>query len=497
MRILPLLLLSLGFVNAEAQQRKARPVTRVSLPASAAIRPSELERDLAVLSSDSFRGREAGTIHELSASVWLAEQARMAGLEPAGDNGTFFQFFSMKRHRIAPSSFVRVGNTEFQLWKDALITQTAPAIVDAPVLYLGSKEPAEVDSSQVRGKAVVIEASPRNIDLRISLPERRYPGFVLRKYAPMLINNGAAAIIFIADSVAEKSWQAVMPAVTRGVYDIEEGPNATISAKAPVIWLHRSAAALLQENGARLKSEIHVNSFDYPSVNVVGKIRGADQALSKEYVLYSGHQDHDGVRTPYGSDSIYNGADDNGTMTVAMLAIARAFKAKPGARSALFVWHGAEERGLLGSRWFAGHPTVPKGSIVAVLNGDMIGRNHPDTAALLGSTVPHRNSPALVAAAIKANDEGPKFVIDSSWDDPAHPEFWYFRSDHLPYARAGVPALFFSSLLHDEYHTPMDEAKTINLQKLTRMTQWLYRTGWIIASDKQRPDLDPQFKLER
>ncbi|MFX8519955.1 M28 family peptidase, partial [Acinetobacter baumannii] len=93
-----------------------------------------------------------------------------------------------------------------------------------------------------------------------------------------------------------------------------------------------------------------------------------------------------------GTDSIYNGADDNASVSVALLAIARAFRQEPGKRSALFVWHGAEERGLLGSKWYSAHPTVPKESIVAVLNGDMIGRNNPDSAALLGSQPPHRNS---------------------------------------------------------------------------------------------------------
>jgi Zn-dependent M28 family amino/carboxypeptidase len=213
--------------------------------------------------------------------------------------------------------------------------------------------------------------------------------------------------------------------------------------------------------------------------------------------LFSGHQDHDGVRQPYGTDSIYNGADDNGSVSVALLAIARAFKKSPGKRSALFVWHGAEERGLLGSRWYSAHPTVPKNSIVAVLNGDMIGRNNPDSAALLGVQPPHLNSKDLVGMALQANEEGPKFKLDTLWDKTTHIEGWYFRSDHLPYARAGYPALFYSTLLHPTYHTPMDEADRIDYKKLTKMTQWMYRTGWKVANAVQRPALEPGFKLER
>ena len=191
------------------------------------------------------------------------------------------------------------------------------------------------------------------------------------------------------------------------------------------------------------------------------------------------------------------GADDNASVSVALLAIARAFHQQPGRRSALFIWHGAEERGLLGSRWFAAHPTVPKSSLVAVLNGDMIGRNSPDSAALLGVLPPHRNSRDLVAIGLAANKQGPRFLLDTTYDSPTHIEGWYFRSDHLPYARAGIPSLFFTSLLHPEYHTPQDEPGHIDTQKITRIAEWMYRTGWTVANNTARPKEDPDFKLER
>jgi Zn-dependent M28 family amino/carboxypeptidase len=163
----------------------------------------------------------------------------------------------------------------------------------------------------------------------------------------------------------------------------------------------------------------------------------------------------------------------------------------------VFISHGAEERGLFGSRYYAAHPTLPISSLVAVLNGDMIGRNATDTASLMGSTAPHRNSIDLAKMAMEANREGPKFVIDSSWDVPGHVEFWYFRSDHVPYARLGIPSIMFSSNLHSEYHTPLDKAENINYPKVYKMTQWMYRTGWKVANADKRPGGDPQFKLER
>ena len=152
---------------------------------------------------------------------------------------------------------------------------------------------------------------------------------------------------------------------------------------------------------------------------------------------------------------------------------------------------------MLGSRWYAAHPTVAKESIVAVLNADMIGRNNVNQAALLGADAPHKNSDDLVKAALLANAEGPKFELDKLWDRPDHPEYFYFRSDHLPYARAGIPALFYTSVLHSEYHTPMDESEHIDFVKLRKMTEWMYRTGWIVANANDRPKVLPDVQLER
>ncbi len=196
-------------------------------------------------------------------------------------------------------------------------------------------------------------------------------------------------------------------------------------------------------------------------------------------------------------DSVWAGADDNGTASVALLAIARAFVKQPPRRSILFVYHGAEERGLLGSRYHALNPVVPLNKIVAVLNGEMIGRNHPDSATILGIQPPHRNSADLITHVLAANTLTGRFALDSLWDRPTHPEGWYFRSDHLPYARANVPSVMFTTNLHADYHTPRDKPENIDYAKLYKMTQWMYVTGALVANAPKRPGLDPNFKLER
>ncbi|WP_338840412.1 M28 family peptidase [Flavobacterium ginsenosidimutans] len=457
-------------------------------PLVSAITLKDLKTDMYQMAGDHFNGREAGTLDELKVSVWLAEKAKEAGMSPAGDDGTFFQFFDLYRHQVTNNSKFKIGQKEFKLWNEVLIAETTTNKVEAPILFLGKVSAEEIRKIDVKGKAVVVLASKDGISDNISLFERRYPGFVKQKYYEDLAYRGAAALIIVADEFGEKCWSEVEPQMKRGVYGIEGyRDKMPLPPRMPAFWVHNDQLEFLKNTKENLSAEVISETYKYPSVNVVGKVEGKDAKLKNEYVLFSGHQDHDGVRQKYGQDSIYNGADDNASTCVAMLAIARAFKKQPGKRSALFVFHGSEERGLLGSSWYAEHPTVPEKDIIAVLNGDMIGRNDINQAALLGSSDPHQNSLDLVNAAKKANDEGPKFELDKLWDRPEHPEFFYFRSDHLPYARKNIPAVFFTSVLHSQYHTPMDESENIDFAKLHKMTEWIYRTGWILANELQRP----------
>ena len=337
-------LMAIAVVSPALVFSQAAKTKAVGQGGISAIKESEIRSDLFAMASDHFRGREAGTLDELKATMWLADRARAAGLKPAGDDGTYFQFFSMWRNRINPNSSIKIGDSTFQLWKDAYSAQIAPAHVSAPVIFVNNITKDELDKADVKGKAVALMVSGEGVNLNVSLPDRRYPGYIQRKYSAELLSRGAAAIIFIADAFGEQSWKAVEPALTRGSYDITGGANERVTEKVPVIWVHGNAAGYLKRPGLILNANILIERFEYPSVNVVGRIDGTDPSLSKEYVLFSGHQDHDGVRQPYGSVSIYNGADDNATVAVALLAIARAFKLQPGKRSALFVWHGAEER---------------------------------------------------------------------------------------------------------------------------------------------------------
>jgi hypothetical protein len=459
------------------------------------ITEEDLREDLFALAGDETRGREGGTLDELSASVWLAQRAEEIGLEPAGDDGTYFQFFPLERTRVSSSSRVSLGGTALRLGEDVVPGNTVLADVDATGLFVSAPSPDALSAVRLAGRALFV----------------RYPGDGAGGEAPSLrawmrgvqravADSPPEATVVVVPADRDDEWDRIAFRFPRGAYAVDPegtGDVRTPAAGMPLLYVREGALSSPLASGVRLQANLVVESFQYPSVNVVARVTGSDPALAAEHVLFSAHQDHDGVRYAVDGDSIWNGADDNATTSVALLAIGRAFVAAPGRRSALFVWHGAEERGLMGSRWYVKNPTVPLESIVAALNGDMMGRNHPDTAALLGAVPPHRNSEGLVDLALEANQMAAGFVVDHSWDDPEHREGWYYRSDHLPYARSGVPALFFSTLLHPDYHSPFDNPDRIDVGKLTRMTRWMYATGRAVAEIDIAPGVDPGFELER
>ena len=477
------------------------------------IRQADLQRDMYALAGDAMRGREAGTVDEMRASAWLAEEMRKIGVTPKGDAGSWYQWWSMKRTRLSSTtSSVKLGDQALALWTDVVPTSNVTVDAAGPTMFVSNPADTTVD---VRGKIVIVDMiAPQASAVRTTTNtyEVNYTRPALAASSATLARRGALAVVVIADSIGEIAFEGIAKTQVRGTYDVVGGVPRFTRAPAngaapggarggvpprpvPILLAHQRTrtqwAAVGQTADIRLRTE----TFETPSVNVIGMVRGTDAKLRDEYVVFSSHQDHDGVRFPVNGDSIWNGADDNASTSVALLAIARAWVKQPSKRSALFIFHGAEERGLLGSRYHVAHPVVPLDRMVAVLNGDMIGRNNPDTAALLGSQPPHRNSAALVKMAIDANAALTHFAIDSSWDRPTHPEGWYFRSDHVPYAEKGVPSLFFSTNLHSDYHTPRDEPKNIDYPKLTRMTEWMYLTGWIAANAAARPAVDPGFVL--
>ena len=296
--------------------------------------------------------------------------------------------------------------------------------------------------------------------------------------------------------------------------------------QAPVTYAELTRKASAQEELPSFRVPAATITFnvdaDYQIVrtqltkNVVGVIDGSDPQLKSTYVAFGAHYDHVGYAegevtrgdsggrrsgapgrvTPGAEDDrIWNGADDDGSGTVAIMALAKAFaEGQKPKRSLIFVWHAGEERGLWGSRYFADYPTVPIDTIVAQLNIDMIGRNRDDKASeantvyLVGSD---RISTELHALNRAANDAMPKpLALNYEFNDPTDLEQLYYRSDHYSYAAKGVPIIFFTTGLHADYHANTDEVSKIEFDKMTRITQMVYETGLALANLDHAPVRD-------
>jgi Zn-dependent M28 family amino/carboxypeptidase len=240
-----------------------------------------------------------------------------------------------------------------------------------------------------------------------------------------------------------------------------------------------------------LTAKISVGRAQVMGHNVVGILRGSDASRSGSYVALGAHLDHIGVQPPVRGDSIANGADDDGSGSMALVAIARSLASAPERprRSILFVWHTGEEAGMLGSEWFVTHPTVPLDSIVAQLNADMIGRNSPDSIMIVGPRAAPNGQGRVMGVlvdSVNASLARP-FAINREWDAPDHPEQIYFRSDHYSYAKRGIPIVFFTTGLHEDYHQVSDEVSKIDFEKLARVSDLLMRTAVAVANRNDRP----------
>jgi hypothetical protein len=229
------------------------------------------------------------------------------------------------------------------------------------------------------------------------------------------------------------------------------------------------------------------STVHYPP-NVAAVLRGSDPALRDTYIVLSAHMDHVGVGRPDATgDSIYNGADDDASGTSAVLEVAEAFAAlspRP-ARSIVFLTVSGEEKGLLGSRYYADNPTVPAEGIVANINIDMIGRNSPDTVVAIG-----QEFSSLGPLTVDLLQRHPELRLIPT-ADPWPEERFFFRSDHFNFARREIPSIFFFSGTHEDYHRPSDHVDRIDTDKAARIGRLVFWLTHAIATDAQPPAWTP------
>ncbi|HET7456972.1 MAG TPA: M28 family peptidase [Gemmatimonadaceae bacterium] len=520
-RALPLLLLSLAVAGCGASR-----APRATAPAAAA-GPSgpptaeELRRDLAVFASDSFRGRRTGTPDELRAASFIATRLAALGLEPAGDSG-FFQLVPLLRPGLGPATRFEVrtaaGGVDTLAAGQAFFPIPSPARAEAlpatraegDVVFLGYGVPTArtsrdaLDRVDVAGKVVVVvSGAPREADAarRATLESAEQVGRLLAE----LIPRRPAAVVVLLTGAAAKVLPQLARQYARLAHSDEVYPAPPDSVRTLpmlVVGDPSRAGALLpagwtDDDRPRALAGVHFSGFvdqEFNGHNVVGIVRGRDPALRSTYVAYGAHLDHIGVMEradsgAHGADSIANGADDDGSGSVSLLALARTFVNAPRPRrSVLFVWHTGEEEGLFGSERFTAHPPVPLDSIVAQLNADMIGRNAPDSLYLVGPVAaPKGQSRVLGEVVDSVNASLPRpFRINREWDSPTHPEQIYYRSDHFNYARRGIPIVFFTSGLHADYHRVSDEVDKIDFDKMARVCQLLLGVGRAVGEREGR-----------
>jgi hypothetical protein len=397
----------------------------------------------------------------------------------------------------------------------------------AAVVWLGAEGPKDVDGQKYRlllaqrNRYAVDEGRALASIGPEGMPNDRGPSSGARPPAEAGGRGGRGAALPTPDFTTSERVDKVVPPTVRAKDAFFEFLFSR--ARTSYDELKRKAAARESLPSFRL-DDVTLTfdvDVDYDIVrtqlthNVVGVVEGVDSALKETYVALGAHYDHVGyaegevvgengdrrTRAPGRitpgtiADRVWNGADDDGSGTVGMMAIARAFALGPRPkRSLLFVWHAGEEIGRYGSLYFVDHPTVPLGDVVAQLNVDMIGRNRDDkeseanTVYLVGAD---RISSELHAVSREANQAlSPPMTLDYEFNDPSDSESLYTRSDHYSYASQGIPVIFFTTGLHPDYHANTDEVSKIRFEKLTRVTQLVYETSERLANLDHAPARD-------
>jgi hypothetical protein len=495
-----------------------RRVELASSPSGTAITTDELRRDLFVFAADSFGGRATGTPYSVKAERFLTARLQSLGVVPAGDSG-YLHRVPLKRNTLAAAELSVASEAAprtLALGEDLLVLSTLgpgalPRLtVDAEVAFASygiqdsTVRRSDFAGLDVAGKTLVIVAgAPANADSAVRAKYGSVQNAFLR-LGGLVQRQPAAIVMLVPDSVfALAQGQFARPQLE--LASEEAAPVGNQARLFPMVAIGRlkSDSPFLprdwpsndrsrQMSGTRFVARLSERVDTVITHNVVGIVHGSDPARRNTYIAYGAHYDHVGTRTPTPEhrDSVFNGADDDGSGSVALLAIARAWTQGPKPpRSALFVWHIGEELGLFGSAWYAAHPTVPIDSIVAQINADMIGRNHPDSLYIVGpGAAPNGQSKVLglVVDSVNALQTKP-FVFNREWDSTTHPERIYYRSDHFNYAVKGIPIVFLTTGLHPQYHQVTDEASLIDYAKLSRVSTLMYDLGIALGRRTTRP----------
>ncbi len=502
------------------------------------IAANQLRDYLTFIASDEMEGRDTPSRGLDTTAKFLAMNLSRWGFKPAGDNGTFFQNIELRRNRTDGGKTKAEFNDKALNLGTEFVPVAGTGNVSGPLVFAGngwfmkSKEFDAYKGVDPAGKIAVVFVTPNAMPRGASRSDMS--GKAGEDYMSPIEyarSKGVVGLIYVTDSQYLTNRQRFMSRGSTVVAKFQT-PTAATAPAAPTIPSiavsleaakalfagEKDAEAIFADaSGTKLPApfllndqkkvtlNLASNSETIGTQNVVAVWEGGDPALKAEYVALGSHYDHVGSGCgPAGvEDTICNGADDDGSGTTAMLAMAEALAKAPTRpkRSLLFVWHCGEEKGLWGSRYFTEYPTVPLNSIVAQINMDMIGRSKvegdtkpsnkdlsgPNAIYLIGSTMMSTELGEIVNA---VNKSYLNLTFDTRYDDPKDPNRFFYRSDHINYARKGIPIIFFFDGVHEDYHRKSDTADKIDYQKMEKVTRTIYMTAWEIANRAARLKVD-------
>ena len=517
--------------------------------------PDEMKQWLTYIASDGLQGRQMLTEGFGLAGAYVASQLKSWGVAPAGDAGTYFQTVPIYGMRTRSNSTVAVTvNGETRVFKDGegvtfARNQGGKQTISADVEFVGYglrlSELNHDDYARRDVKGRIVLFIGRGIRGTTAAQNRLVNGRArdavelhraVATISPVVMNAGrgggggaAAAAGATTNNAQRTDFQTsrnlelpIPPQLTASDAFFDYVFSGTGHSYASLRDRAANQEPLPDIALRNVRITIVVDA-EYQRVqtrltrNVVGLVRGTDARLRDTYVAIGAHLDHTGYRqfaptggggggelaycpgqvrpTPRPDDVVFNGADDDGSGIVSLMAVAKAFASgqKP-KRSVLFVWHSGEEEGLFGSRYMADYPTMPIDRMVAMINVDMVGRNRCDdpaqanTVYVVGS---ERISTELhnLNEAANASLSRP-LTLDYEYNDVADPESIYTRSDHYSYAFKGVPVVFFTTGLHRDYHYVTDEVDRIEFAKMARIAELIHATAVRVGNLERPPVRD-------
>lgn len=455
------------------------------------ISPEACRGWLEVLASDEFAGRKTGTKGHRLAADFMAARFEEFGLKPVGDDGTYFQNVELVRLAPTPAENWIGGDDDCRIEADGLVWGNYVGDVSAPVVLLRARgrEAKLEDPSVLDGKIVLLNASRITRSPLYKQLLDASPTALVRYGSPPFPPSMAARRLQLASAMRSRVWarQGAFKKIVSSVGLDEELGTRT---RENGVEVHPAKGTLT------LHFTGEIERIDAP--NVVGYLEGADENLKDELVICGSHLDHIGT-SPNGA--INNGADDDGSGSTALLAVARAFTqgVRP-KRGLLFIAVCGEEDGLLGSEYYVEHPIFPLEKTVCELQMDMVGRNEEGergtesaddnvrTTHLVGSK---KLSMELHELALKANEHvGFEFEYDE--------ERVWNRSDHYNFAKKGIPIVFVFSGFHRDYHRPTDTVDKINFDKIANTARLIYTLAHTVADRQERLVVDKgPFKTEQ